>query len=105
MLSPAQVGFRKIHQASDAQVARHADASLSEHVLEVAHSWNEAIGKGRHMIDSGTLCCLAHLHCLAIIHAQLLFDKHVLARSNGSKCYGGVQNGRGSDNNRIDAAM
>src|SRR5215469_15560690 len=57
------------------------------------------------MIDSGTLRCLPHLHCLAISHAQLLFDKHVLASSDGCKRNRGVQNGRGSDNNCIDAAM
>src|SRR6266480_5263788 len=105
MLTPAQISFRKIHQASDAQLARHADSSQREQVLEVAHSWNETIGKGRHMKDSGTLRCLVQLHCLAIIHAQLLFNKHMLASSNGGKRNRGVQNGRGSDNSRIDAAM
>src|SRR2546421_4788132 len=105
MLPPAQAGFGNIHQASDAHVAGQANTSLSKQVLEVAHSRDETIGEGRHMQYASTLCRLVHLHCLDVVHAQLLFDKHMLASSSGGKRNGSMQNGWGSNDNCIDARM
>lgn len=79
-----------------------AEITLSDEVRQVPHRWNEPVGKGRHVADTGASGCIGHQSGVGNAQRERLFTQDMLAMLEGGQSHGKVGVVGCGDDDRMD---